>query len=213
MGIRLIGGQLGGRVLRVPPGSTVRPTPDRVRESLFSALGDVWGGRSVLDLYAGSGCLAFESLSRGAARATLVERDPRVVRVLADNAATLGVADRVQIVRAEARRALARFARAGVRFDAVWLDPPYAGDELPYALATLPRAGLLAPGALVIAEHPAKAALPEMPSPGLVLPSPVLPRLVPVDARRYGDTAVTVYRFEEGLDASDERNEREETPE
>jgi 16S rRNA (guanine(966)-N(2))-methyltransferase RsmD len=186
--VRIIGGRLGGRVLRVPAGLDVRPTPDRVRESLFSALGDVWEGRAVLDLFAGSGCLAFESLSRGAAHATLVERDARTFRALEDSVAALGLGPQVRLLRADAQRALARLAREGERFDAVWLDPPYAGDELMRALDTLGPSGLLAEGAIVVAEHPTRAALADEP----------VPRLVARDRRRYGDTAVTVYRYERG---------------
>lgn len=186
MGVRIIGGRLGGRVLRVPAGLDVRPTPDRVRESLFSALGDVWDGRVVLDLFAGSGCLAFESLSRGAAHATLVEREARVARALEESAAALGVTGSVRILRSDAQRALRRLAREGRRFDAVWLDPPYAGEELGRALAALPREGLLAEGAIVVAEHPSRAPLPDAVAPGVMVS----------DRRRYGDTAVTIFRCE-----------------
>lgn len=121
---RIIAGAWGGRRLATPPGDGTRPTSDRVREALFSSLvsmvGD-FGGLRVLDLYAGSGALGLEALSRGAAHADLVESDPRVVRVLHRNVADLGAPARVHRSRVEVF-----VERAGGPWDLVFLDPPYA---------------------------------------------------------------------------------------
>ena len=148
--MRITGGTLARRTFDAPPGDRTRPTTDRVREALFSALGsqvDVAGAR-VLDLFAGSGALGLEALSRGAAHLTAVERHGRTLALARSNAASLGVADRATFVRADALA----FARdAPGRFDVVLADPPYDLG----ALAALPGTlrPLLAPGGLLVLEH------------------------------------------------------------
>jgi len=174
--VRITGGRLAGRRLLVPR-RDVRPTADRVRESLFARLGDL-AGRRVLDLFAGSGALGFEALSRGAASVVFVDRSPAVIETLGDNAAALGVTGAVALRRGEASAVLGRLAGTPP-FDLVFLDPPYAGDRLAVALRVLAESRLLAPGALVVAEsdrrHP---------------PAPVK-GLAAIDERRYGETLIT----------------------
>ncbi len=174
--MRITGGRLAGRRLLVPR-RDVRPTADRVRESLFARLGDL-AGRRVLDLFAGSGALGFEALSRGAASVVFVDRSPAVIETLGDNAAALGVTGAVALRRGEASAVLGRLAGTPP-FDLVFLDPPYAGDRLAVALRVLAESRLLAPGALVVAEsdrrHP---------------PAPVK-GLAAIDERRYGETLIT----------------------
>lgn len=120
--MRLIGGRWRRRLLRFPDFSDLRPTPDRVRETLFNWLGQDLTGRSCLDLFAGSGALGFEAASRGATRVVLVDRAPQVLAALRANALALGAEQCVQIVGADA----VRFAAAGgPRFDVVFLDPPF----------------------------------------------------------------------------------------
>lgn len=122
---RIIAGEAGGRRLAVPPGDRVRPTSDRVKESLFSALGpDRVVGARVLDLFAGSGALALEALSRGAAAALLVERDSAAARAIRTNVETLGFADRAVLRAAPANTVLSGSPPAEP-FDLVLLDPPY----------------------------------------------------------------------------------------
>lgn len=189
--MRITGGRFAGRRLRVPRGE-VRPTADRVRESLFARLGDL-SGRHVLDLFAGSGALGFEALSRGAASVLFADRSPTVLATVAENAAALGVAEAVERRRGEALAVLRRLA--GRRFDLVFLDPPYASDALDAALHELAGSRLLASGALVVAEtdrrHP---------------PRPVA-GLAAVDERRYGDTLVTWLVPAGPAAAEDERGE------
>ncbi|MDD5308261.1 MAG: 16S rRNA (guanine(966)-N(2))-methyltransferase RsmD, partial [Deltaproteobacteria bacterium] len=156
-----------------------RPTSDRVREALFSSLGDAVTGAAVLDLFAGSGALGLESISRGAARAVFVERSRRALPILRANVKVLGCEDRCRIVPCDALAALDRLARTGDAFDIVFLDPPYAGDLLDRSLAGLLGSKLLAQGAVVIAEHPSAATLD--PPPGLEKRA----------CRKYGDTALT----------------------
>ncbi|GAC1332056.1 MAG: 16S rRNA (guanine(966)-N(2))-methyltransferase RsmD [Mycobacteriales bacterium] len=165
---RIIAGTAGGRRLAVPPGSATRPTADRVREALFSsvtsALGDLTGTR-VLDLYAGSGALGLEALSRGAGHAMLVESDARAVSTLRANAATLGLAgaevraDRVERVVA---------AAPAQAYDLVLADPPYrlADATVDDVLAALVGNGWLRVGALVVLERTSRGSGPNWP-PGL----------------------------------------------
>ena len=152
-------------------GPGYRPATGRVREALFSMLearGLVWPECSVLDLFAGSGSLAFEALSRGALRVSLVENAARATECLARNAAKLGLcASRCRIVRADALRLLMRKSRPGQdaepeeRFDLVFLDPPYGMNLVPAALHALVRGQWLAPGAFVLAEIEGQARIDE----------------------------------------------------
>ena len=174
--MRITGGRLAGRRLEVPR-ADVRPTADRVRESLFGRLGDL-AGKRVLDLFAGSGALGFEALSRGAESVVFADRSPLVLATLRKNAERLGVQDVIELRRGEARAVLRRLG-GGHPFDLAFVDPPYASGQLAAALGALVEAALLAPEALVVAEsdrrHP---------------PGPV-EGLAAIDERRYGDTLIT----------------------
>ena len=132
--VRIIGGDWRSRVIRFPPASALRPTPDRVRETLFNWLGQRLDGLACLDLFAGSGALGFEALSRGARRVVMVERDRATARALRDNARKLD-AKGAEIVESDA---LAYLGRAGEAFDVVFLDPPYASDLAQRAFERLP---------------------------------------------------------------------------
>jgi 16S rRNA (guanine966-N2)-methyltransferase len=179
--MRVVAGELGGRRLLAPRGHRVRPTSDRVREAIFSALGDV-SGATVADLYCGTGALGIEALSRGAAKATLVDRDTRAAL---GNVRNLGLEERAQLVRADLVRWVSDTAGRGDTYDLVFLDPPYrlAARLGPEIDKHLPR--LLAEGGRVIVES--SAARP------LALES--LPRL---RERRYGGTLVAFHGEEAG---------------
>jgi 16S rRNA (guanine966-N2)-methyltransferase len=162
---RVIAGTAGGRRLSVPAGRDTRPTSDRAREGLFATVQAIRGplaGASVLDLYAGSGAVGLEALSRGAARALLAEADPRAVRVIRANISALGLpgacvaADRVEHVLARGPAGLrAAGCQVGGRFELAFADPPYAmaGEAVSAMLGTLIEAAWLAPGALVVVER------------------------------------------------------------
>jgi 16S rRNA (guanine966-N2)-methyltransferase len=177
--VRVVAGRFGGRRLRAPRGRETRPTSDRVREALFSMLGPLDGAR-VLDLYAGSGALAIEALSRGAATATLVERDARAVAVIRANLEALALgSDEAPVVHGAADAALRDASRRGDTYDLVLLDPPYRdatalGRELSRALPAV-----LAPNARVVAESDRRAPLD--------LDLPV------IRERRYGDTLIRIH--------------------
>jgi 16S rRNA (guanine(966)-N(2))-methyltransferase RsmD len=156
----------------------VRPTSDRVREALFARLGDL-SGMAVLDLYAGTGALGVEAISRGADAVVYVERAPRCLAALRANLEALGIEAVSRVIADDAPRALRRLGRSGERFDLLLLDPPYAGDELRRALEAVSESGVLAEGAMVVVEHGKRHALPGVAG------------LVVRDARRYGDTLIT----------------------
>jgi len=123
--VRIIGGQWRRRLLRFPDSEGLRPTPDRVRETLFNWLGQDLSGLSCLDLFAGSGALGFEAASRGAARVVMVDSSPKVLAGLEENARLLDAAGRLEIVRADAVKFASSLRASGSRFDVLFLDPPY----------------------------------------------------------------------------------------
>jgi 16S rRNA (guanine(966)-N(2))-methyltransferase RsmD len=175
--MRVIAGTWGGRRLQAPPGDAVRPTSDRVREALFSVLAARIPGARVLDLFAGSGALGIEALSRGAASVTFVDSAPAAQRALKANLGALGVDAEVR--RQDALRFLGGASGDAREYDLVFLDPPYRlagrlGGELS---AILPA--VLAPGGLVIAESDRREPL------DLELPL--------LDERRYGDTLIRIH--------------------
>jgi 16S rRNA (guanine966-N2)-methyltransferase len=173
--MRVIAGELKGQRLIAPRGWKVRPTSDRVREAIFSALGEV-DGACVLDLYCGTGALAIEALSRGAATAVLVDRDTRPAL---GNVERLGLGDRAELVRADVERWLTGESGAG-EFDLVLVDAPYRlADRVGLALNTnLPR--LLAAGGRVVVESGARSPLR-------------IESLQRLRQRRYGATDVSFY--------------------
>ncbi|MGH8629714.1 MAG: 16S rRNA (guanine(966)-N(2))-methyltransferase RsmD [Burkholderiales bacterium] len=152
--VRIVGGTWRSRLLRFPAAAGLRPTADRIRETLFNWLGQTLDGLTCLDLFAGSGALGFEAASRGARAVTLVERDPRVFRALLESCRSLG-AQQVEVLQADALAFLGSDARC---FDLVFLDPPYQSQLLPAVLGCLPPH--LAAGARIYLEA---AELPEIP--------------------------------------------------
>jgi len=152
--VRIIGGRFRGRVIRFPKGAQLRPTPDRVRETLFNWLGQDLTGQSTLDLFAGSGALSLEALSRGAALAVAVDRDPALVAALAETARGFGATG----LEAHAAAARAWLASERRRFDAIFLDPPFGDDPWPWLLPACEAR--LAGGGFIYAEAPRELAPP-----------------------------------------------------
>ena len=170
--LRISGGELGGRRIRVPKGD-VRPTTERVREAVFSILADVSGSR-VLDLFCGSGALAIEALSRGASEATLVDTHPRTAR---ENVERLGLSERARVVRSDATRFLRRTEPGA--FDLVLCDPPYRlADRLATDLGPLIREALAESGRAMIESSPDNPLQIELPL---------------ITERAYGDTLVRIH--------------------
>jgi 16S rRNA (guanine966-N2)-methyltransferase len=175
--VRVVAGRLGGRRLEVPRGRAVRPTSDRVREALFSILGPV-EGLEVLDLYAGSGALGIEALSRGAASATFVDSGAAAVGAIRRNLGALGLEGRVE--RRDALAFLAAAAGEGVQWDLAFADPPYssAGRVAGPLAERLPP--VLKEGARIVTESDKR--------------NPLVLALPLADERVYGDTRVAIHR-------------------
>jgi 16S rRNA (guanine966-N2)-methyltransferase len=181
-GVRIVAGSLGGRVLRAPAGAHTRPTSERVREALFSILGPPPSpdGGQVLDLFAGSGALGIEALSRGAARAVFIDKARPALDTLRRNLAELGVTDRSETILGDGVAYLGRPAVGPFRW--VFIDPPYRTDLAARALEALPRSALTA-DAVVVVEHDRRNS-----------PAEVYGDLLRTDSRRYGDTCLSLYR-------------------
>jgi len=177
--MRIIGGSLRGRNLGAVPAG-VRPTGDRVRESIFTSLGHVTGLR-VLDLFAGTGAMGLEACSRGAERVVFVERSRPVLQSLRQRIERLGLEDdgRIRVVPGEAERVLRRLTGESICFDLVFVDPPYADTKREALLEVLFAGRLLSPTGVVVVEGPKRHPL-----------GPVAGARV-VDQRRYGETLLT----------------------
>ncbi|MDR7273291.1 16S rRNA (guanine(966)-N(2))-methyltransferase RsmD [Catenuloplanes atrovinosus] len=180
---RIVAGALGGRRLTVPAGSHTRPTSDRVREALFNTLEtltDLDGAR-VADLYAGSGAVGLEALSRGAAHALLVEHDPKAGRIVRANIAALDARDRAHLLAAKVSTALAAGPPDGERYDLVFADPPYPmpDQEVTAVLVALVEHGWLAEDAVVVVERSSRG-------PDLAW----VEGITAVRSRRYGETTL-----------------------
>jgi 16S rRNA (guanine(966)-N(2))-methyltransferase RsmD len=184
--MRVIAGELGGRRLHAPHGLHTRPTSDRVREALFMALGPLEGAR-VVDLYSGSGALAIEALSRGAAWADLVDSDRNARNAAHRNLEDLALLPRVRLWPLRLPAGLARLGAVLAAADVVFADPPYGGAEARAILAALSRPGVLRPGTRLVLETHLKDAVPAAPG--------VLAR---ERERRYGETVVHVFRCSAG---------------
>jgi len=176
--LRIIGGSWRGRRLRFPAATLIRPTPDRVRETLFNWLGARIVGARCLDLFAGSGALGLEALSRGAAHVTFVEHDTVAVRALQATLAEWGARD----ARVERCDALAFLAVAAPPVDVAFLDPPFASSLLGEAAALLERNGWLSEAALIYVECAAREAPPPLPE-----------RWLPLKAKRAGEVGYHLY--------------------
>lgn len=181
--LRIIGGDLRGRRIQAPPGAGTRPTAERVREAVFNILGGRLTPVRVLDLFAGTGAMGLEALSRGAGRAVFVENRPAAVRVLRRNIVACRLTDRSAVLRCDAARGPAVLQTAGSSFELVFCDPPYNRGRVAPVLAALAAGTVLAPDARVVVEHAFE-------EPMAVPPVP----LVLADRRRYGKTLVSFLR-------------------
>jgi 16S rRNA (guanine(966)-N(2))-methyltransferase RsmD len=182
--MRITGGEFRSRALRAPKGSATRPTSDRVREALFSILGPRGAAGRVLDLYAGTGALGLEALSRGAEAVVFVERSKEAVAAIQANIEGLGVRARARVLALPIERALRGLVTSeGDAFDLVFADPPYADVASGAAVKLLEAhvVGILRPGALLVLEHASRDE------------TPGIAGLSPRDSRTYGDTSVSFY--------------------
>jgi 16S rRNA (guanine966-N2)-methyltransferase len=185
--MRITGGADRGRSLRAPRGSRVRPTADKVRGAVFNILAartDIQGQRW-LDLFAGSGALGLEALSRGATKVTFVDSSWESCRCTIRNLERVGLAERAEVRRLTLPRGVRRLAREDARFEGAFVDPPYRRSLAAATLAELGESRLLERNAWVIAEHAAEESLSER-----------YGALIRTDLRRYGSTAISLYVME-----------------
>jgi len=189
--MRIIAGEFKGRRLAAVKGR-VRPTSDRVREAIFSVLGQAVVEALVLDLFAGTGALSLEALSRGARDAVLVEEHASALKILRDNIKTLGLESHTRVLALPVMRALKKLAGQGEQFSLVFLDPPYEQGLALKTLAALQDSDLLLPEARVVAEHSQRETLPEQ-----------VGRLNLSQSRRYGDTQVAFYQVRENSETQE----------
>ncbi len=179
----MISGTYKGRVLKAVPGTSTRPTTDKVKESIFNMVGPYFDGGSGLDLYAGSGGLGIETLSRGFDRFIFVDRDFKAVQTVKGNLRTLSLEKRAEVYRNDAERALHALVKRGITFDAVFLDPPYREQKLEALLSVIDEADLLTDTGFIVTEHAKEVALPE-----------AVGKLLMTRQEIYGLTGVTIYR-------------------
>ncbi len=181
--MRIIGGEYKSRLIAIPKGVQIRPTQDKVREALFNILGDV-SRKRVLELFAGTGAFGIESISRGARSATFVDNNFRCAKTIKLNLESLGVSEsKYNIIRTNALSSIAQLAKAGEKYDLIFLDPPYYKGLAEKCLINIDAYDIVSPVGLVIVEHFKKDAL-----------DAELKRLFFLDERRYGDTLITILR-------------------
>lgn len=181
--MRIIGGEYKSRLIAMPKGVEIRPTQDKVRQAIFNILGDV-NGKSVLELFAGSGAFGIEALSRGAKSATFVDNNFRCSQAIMANLESLGVNKlKYGIIRTNALTIPQRMAKEGKRYDIVFLDPPYYKEIAKKCLINIDSYDIVMPAGLVLVEHFKKDAL-----------DAELERFLFLDERRYGDTIITTLR-------------------
>lgn len=181
--MRIISGTARGKKLVAFKGEEIRPTPDRVREAVFSILLSRLGtfqGKNVLDLFAGTGAMGLEALSRGAGRAVLIDQDAQANRLIKTNLDGCALAGRATVIRGEVLRTIPRIADGP--FDLIFLDPPYGKGLLVEALKGVDSKGLLAPGGIVCAESDSREELPDR-----------IGALFLEEKRRYGSTAIHIF--------------------
>ena len=181
--MRVIGGAARGRRLKVPKGQAVRPTAGRVKESLFNILPRDFSGKRVLDLFAGTGNLSIEALSRGADHALLVDASARSAATIKSNLSGLGLAAQSAVWVAPVARSVRVLARRKERFDFIFLDPPYEQGQAGRSLELIARCQLLRPAGTLVVEHSSRESV-----------KPHYDSLQLHDQRRYGDTLLSFYK-------------------
>lgn len=185
--MRIVAGEYGGRRLSAVPGRATRPTTDKVKEALFNIIGPYFDGGTSLDLFAGSGGLSIEAVSRGIDRAVMVDRQYAAIQTIKKNIAVTKHTEKFDVIKNDANRALHLLAKHDESFDMVFLDPPYAKQQIVKNMQMMVRLGLLNDNALVVAETDQHANLPT--------------DLVAFSLQRrqtYGITVLTIYRYDGG---------------
>lgn len=184
--MRIVAGEYGGRRLKAVPGMKTRPTTDKVKEAMFNIIGPYLDGGQVLDLFAGSGGLSIEAVSRGADHATLVDRQYQAIKTIHENLSVTKEEDKFTVLKGDAYKMLNKLAKQEQSFDYVFLDPPYKKQQILELMEQLKQLGLLNAGALIICETDQVADLPEE-----------LADFELIKKADYGITELTFYRYKE----------------
>ena len=185
--MRVIGGQAKGRRLKAPKGRTLRPTADRVKEALFNILPHDLSGQRVLDLFAGTGNLSMEALSRGASEAVLVDASRAATKLIEENLRALSFTDRSRVWTAPVLSAIGKLARGGESFGLIFLDPPYEQALVGQTLRAIAKEGLLRENGVLVAEHSVREKVEER-----------YGSLALRDQRRYGTTRLSFFGCNRG---------------
>jgi 16S rRNA (guanine966-N2)-methyltransferase len=178
--MRIIGGEARGRPVRLPGGCRIRPTADRVKKSLFDILHPV-AGKSFLDLFAGSGNVGLEAISRGARFAIFMEKDIRLAEAIRTVLSQMGYAERAEVIHADALRGLGCLVQKGERFDIIFADPPYDQGLALETLQYLEKGNASAEDGIIVLQHSVREKLEASPNQAMEV----------IDQRRYGDTMLS----------------------
>ncbi|SFE41634.1 16S rRNA (guanine(966)-N(2))-methyltransferase RsmD [Alteribacillus iranensis] len=182
--MRIISGDYKGRTIKAVPGMKTRPTSDKVKESLFNRIGPYFDGGAVLDLYAGTGNLGIEALSRGCDTCVFIDQSSQAVRVVKHNIKNLGIMKNTEVYRNDAKRALYIMGNRKRSFDLIFLDPPYAKEQLSNIVEIIEEQNLLTEEGQIVCEHHSETVLPED-----------IQSFRKSQAVTYGDTGITIYTY------------------
>lgn len=181
--MRVVSGKCKGKALKAVPGHSTRPTTDKVKEAIFNMIGPYFDGGLCLDLFAGSGNLGIEALSRGIEKGIFVDRDRKAIQTIKENVSTCSLEENVEIYRNDAKLALKAVKKRGLTFDLIFLDPPYGKQSLIQLLTYIDEHGLIAQDGIVICEHHVDLKLP-----------PDCGKLTKYREENYGMIKVSLYR-------------------
>jgi 16S rRNA (guanine966-N2)-methyltransferase len=190
--MRVVSGDLKGRILKAVPGTSTRPTTDKVKESLFNMIGPYFTGGLGLDLFAGSGGLGIEALSRGLEKVIFVDREGKAIQIINENLKSCGLEEKAEVYRNDAARALKAIQKRNLVFNYIFLDPPYKKQQLVKLLEIIENEKLINEDGLIVCEHASDIQLPEK-----------IGILRQTRNEKYGIIGITLYK----LDADDEGEE------
>ncbi|MCQ6279776.1 16S rRNA (guanine(966)-N(2))-methyltransferase RsmD [Bacillus sp. EB600] len=180
--MRVVSGTCKGRALRAVPGNTTRPTTDKVKEAIFNMIGPYFDGGMALDLFAGSGGLGIEAVSRGLDKAIFIDRDHKAIQTIRENISTCQLEEKTEVYRNDADRALKALMKREISFDFIFLDPPYKQRQLVSLMEKMDQHMLVHNGSMIVCEH----------SHEVVLPSSI-GGLTQIKHEKYGIIAITIY--------------------
>ncbi len=182
--MRVVAGTLKGRSIKAVKGTNTRPTTDKVKENVFNIIGPYFDGGLALDLFGGSGNLGIESLSRGIERVIFVDRDNVAIQTIKQNIKELKMEDKVEVYRNDAFKALKAIVKRGLKFDLIFLDPPYKGQRINEIIEFISKNNLLNPGGIIMAECLKEDEL-----------HTTVGEIVSCKREVYGITAITIYHL------------------